>query len=140
MGATMSGGVGISIEQLRQDLDALGISGADSIIRDIAERSLPICVPDKRTLYGLEALDLLHASGVNAWVFCGFVSDAYAGRIIRQHKDLDILALSEERFEVIRTLKKLGFDSMPGGDQFRYKMNNYKFSIDLFFVSSDKEY
>src|SRR5689334_2626242 len=98
----------ITIEQVRRDLRSLSAPNAEQIAHAVSTADTEGCSPDSRTLLGLQSLSAISNAAVRAWVVGGWVGDSYAGRPLRQHYDIDLLAMAEEQDQVLAGLEGVG--------------------------------
>lgn len=87
----------------------------------------------------LEVMDLLDASGVNAWVDGGWGVDALFGRETRPHEDLDLVVELDKTERIREILAARGFmleeDQLP----IRFVLSNPQLGrIDLHTVTFDR--
>jgi lincosamide nucleotidyltransferase A/C/D/E len=54
------------------------------------------------------AVDALQQGGIPFWLFGGYALDAYAGRPLRQHQDVDFLARAVDRSPLLAALASVG--------------------------------
>jgi hypothetical protein len=92
---------------------------------------------------GLTAIESLDATfgqnGIEYWLFGGWAVDFHAGRVTRDHADIDIAIWQEDAEAVARLLAREGWAHAPGAEEDGYTTYTHvTVHLDLAFLARDE--
>lgn len=92
-------------------------------------------------LEAIESLDaIFEQNGIDYWLFGGWAVDFHAGRMTRDHADIDIAIWRTDAAKVARWLVRSGWAHAPGGEQDGYTTyTRDDVHVDLTFLARDED-